>query len=100
MIHTTSAANAAIVVRSNPDGSVLRLQDVARVELGAETYSFISRYNGKPATGLAISLALLLAACAPAATVDRADATDTNSAACVEKRGCARSSPGPPSPRI
>jgi multidrug efflux pump len=46
-----------IIIRSNPDGSVLRLEDVARVELGAETYEFISRYNGKPATGVAISLA-------------------------------------------
>ncbi len=48
----------AIVVRSNADGSVLRLGDVARVELGAESYDFISRYNGKyPAAGVAISLA-------------------------------------------
>ncbi|HRO59619.1 MAG TPA: efflux RND transporter permease subunit [Burkholderiaceae bacterium] len=46
-----------IVVRSNPDGSALRLGDVARVELGAENYNFISRYNGQPATGVAISLA-------------------------------------------
>jgi len=46
-----------IVVRSNPDGSVLKLGDVARVELGAETYDFLSFYNGKPATGIAISLA-------------------------------------------
>ena len=46
-----------IVVRSNPDGSVLKLGDVARVELGAETYEFLSRYNGQPAAGLAISLA-------------------------------------------
>ncbi len=46
-----------IVVRANPDGSVLKLGDVARVELGAENYDFISRYNGKPATGIAISMA-------------------------------------------
>ncbi|MGB7479519.1 MAG: efflux RND transporter permease subunit [Burkholderiaceae bacterium] len=46
-----------IVVRSNTDGSVLTLGDIARVELGAENYDFISRYNGKPATGVAISLA-------------------------------------------
>ncbi len=45
-----------IVVRSNPDGSVLKLGDVARVELGAETYEFQSYYNGKPATGIAISM--------------------------------------------
>src|SRR5690606_28587985 len=47
----------SIVVRSNLDGSVLRLGDVARIELGAENYDFISRYNGQPATGMAISLA-------------------------------------------
>ena len=47
----------AIVVRSNTDGSVLRLGDVARVEIGAETYEFLTRYNGQPASGIAISLA-------------------------------------------
>ena len=46
-----------IVLRSNPDGSVLKLGDIARVELGAENYDFLSYYNGKPATGVAISLA-------------------------------------------
>ncbi|MFY1831873.1 efflux RND transporter permease subunit [Myxococcus fulvus] len=46
-----------IVLRGNSDGSVLRLGDVARVELGSEDYSVISRYNGKPATGIAVSLA-------------------------------------------
>lgn len=47
----------AIVVRSNADGSVLRLGDVASVELGSESYDFLSRFNGKPASGVAISLA-------------------------------------------
>jgi multidrug efflux pump len=46
-----------IIVRSNPDGSLLKLGDVARVELGAESYDFISRFNGQPASGMAISLA-------------------------------------------
>ncbi|SDZ80617.1 efflux RND transporter permease subunit [Microbulbifer marinus] len=46
-----------IVIRANEDGSVLRLGDIARVELGAENYEFISRYNRQPATGIAISLA-------------------------------------------
>ena len=36
---------------------MLQLGDVARVELGAENYDFISRYNGKPAAGIAVSLA-------------------------------------------
>lgn len=46
-----------IILRSNPDGSVLKLGDVARVEMGAENYEFITRYNGQPASGIAISLA-------------------------------------------
>jgi multidrug efflux pump len=46
-----------IVVRSNPDGSALRLGEVARVELGAESYEAITRFNGQPAVGMAISLA-------------------------------------------
>ncbi|WP_193164194.1 efflux RND transporter permease subunit [Microbulbifer hainanensis] len=46
-----------IVIRANPDGSVLRLGDIARVELGAESYENISRYNRQPATGIAITLA-------------------------------------------
>ncbi|RJG01061.1 efflux RND transporter permease subunit [Noviherbaspirillum sedimenti] len=46
-----------VVVRSNPDGSVLKLGDIARVEIGAENYEFLTHYNGKPATGIAISMA-------------------------------------------
>jgi hydrophobic/amphiphilic exporter-1 (mainly G- bacteria), HAE1 family len=38
-----------IAVRSEPDGSVVRLRDVARIELGAQTYSMNGRLNGKPA---------------------------------------------------
>ncbi len=43
-----------IIVRANPDGSVLRLRDVARIELAAQTYSLIARYNGSPAAVIAI----------------------------------------------
>ena len=43
-----------IVVRANPDGSTLRLKDVARIELGAQTYSFDARFNGVPAAALGI----------------------------------------------
>ncbi|MGE0582848.1 MAG: efflux RND transporter permease subunit [Steroidobacteraceae bacterium] len=46
-----------IVVRSNPDGAELKLGDIARVEMGSENYEFVTRYNGKPATGVAVSLA-------------------------------------------
>ena len=38
----------AIRLKTNQDGSVVRLGDVARVELGSETYGFNSRYNGHP----------------------------------------------------
>ncbi len=44
----------AIVVKSQ-NGAVTRLRDVARIELGAQTYSQVFRLNGKPAAGLAIS---------------------------------------------
>jgi HAE1 family hydrophobic/amphiphilic exporter-1 len=43
-----------IVVRANPDGSILRLKDVARMELGAQTYNMVGRYNGKPAAVVAL----------------------------------------------
>ncbi|MFV8782607.1 efflux RND transporter permease subunit [Microbulbifer sp. SA54] len=46
-----------VILRANADGSVLKLGDVARVELGAENYGNITRYNRLPATGVAISLA-------------------------------------------
>ncbi len=38
-----------IVVRANPDGSMLRVKDVGRIELGAQNYSINGRLNGKPA---------------------------------------------------
>jgi HAE1 family hydrophobic/amphiphilic exporter-1/multidrug efflux pump len=47
----------AIRLKSNPDGSVVRLRDVARVEIGAENYGFESQWNGKPASGIALYLA-------------------------------------------
>ena len=43
-----------IVVRANPDGSILRLKDVARMELGAQTYNLVGRFNGKPAAVVAL----------------------------------------------
>ena len=43
-----------IVVRENPDGSVVRLKDVARIELGAQVYSIAGRLNGRPAAVMAI----------------------------------------------
>jgi len=43
-----------IVVRLNPDGSTVRLRDLARIELGALTYTTLGRFNGKPATVLGV----------------------------------------------
>ncbi len=42
-----------IILRSNPDGSTLHLKDVARIELGAQTYNLTGRYNGRPSAILA-----------------------------------------------
>ena len=47
----------AVILKTNPDGSLVRLGDVARVELGAESYDSAANYNGKPASGIAIKLA-------------------------------------------
>lgn len=46
-----------IIVRVNPDGSQLRLADVARIELGSQSYNQVVRYKGRPAAGIAVSLA-------------------------------------------
>jgi hydrophobe/amphiphile efflux-1 (HAE1) family protein len=46
-----------IVLRTLTDGAQVKLRDVARIELGSESYNSVGRYNGKPAAGLAIKLA-------------------------------------------
>ena len=43
-----------IVLRANPDGSLVRLRDVARVELGSQTYAMTGSLNGKPSAVLAL----------------------------------------------
>ncbi|MEO5698819.1 MAG: efflux RND transporter permease subunit [Burkholderiaceae bacterium] len=45
-----------IVLRANPDGSTVRLRDVARIELGAQSYATSARLNGKPSTGIGVQL--------------------------------------------
>jgi len=45
-----------IIVRANPDGSTVRVRDVARVELGAQDYSIAARIDGQPASAIAIRL--------------------------------------------
>jgi hydrophobe/amphiphile efflux-1 (HAE1) family protein len=47
----------AIILKTASDGSVVRLGDVARVEVGGDTYSLMARLNGHPAAGIAIKLA-------------------------------------------
>jgi HAE1 family hydrophobic/amphiphilic exporter-1/multidrug efflux pump len=53
----TAEEFAAIRLKTEQDGSVVRLGDVARVELGAEVYGFSANFNGHPATAAALRLA-------------------------------------------
>ena len=45
-----------IILRANPDGSTVLLKDVAKVELGAESYNFSSRLNGQPSAAVGIQM--------------------------------------------
>src|SRR5258705_2389414 len=54
---TTPEQFGSIVLRANPDGSLLLVRDVARVELGAQNQDVESRVDGRPAVGLRINLA-------------------------------------------
>ena len=45
-----------IVLRANADGSTVKLKDVARIELGGQSYATSARLNGKPATGIGVQL--------------------------------------------
>jgi len=47
----------SILLRVQPDGSQVRLRDVARVEIGSENYNFTTLFNGRPAAGIGIRLA-------------------------------------------
>ncbi|MYM76046.1 efflux RND transporter permease subunit [Duganella sp. FT134W] len=46
-----------ILLKTSTSGATVHLRDVARMELGSETYNILARYNGKPASGMAIKLA-------------------------------------------
>ncbi len=59
---------AAIPLRVNPDGSIIRVRDVGRTELGTEAYDIEAFYNGKPSAAMAIRMA------AGANALDTADA--------------------------
>src|SRR6202021_769133 len=54
---TSAEAFGRVLLRGHTDGSQVRLRDVARIGLGAESYSIHTEYNGKPAAGLAGELA-------------------------------------------
>ena len=54
---TSAEEFSKILLKVNQDGSQVRLSDVAKVELGGESYDVIARYNGQPASGLGIKLA-------------------------------------------
>ncbi len=45
---------AAIPIRTNPDGSVVRIKDIGRTEMGTERSDIVANYNGKPAAAMAI----------------------------------------------
>jgi multidrug efflux pump len=53
---TTPEEFGQIILRANPDGSSVRLSDVARVEVGAENYNFGTRINAKAGAGIGIQL--------------------------------------------
>ncbi|WP_039056182.1 multidrug efflux RND transporter permease subunit AcrB [Enterobacter sp. Bisph1] len=54
---TSAEEFSKILLKVNADGSQVRLRDVAKVELGGESYDVIARFNGQPAAGLGIKLA-------------------------------------------
>lgn len=55
---TTVADFEHIILKVEKDGSTVRLSDVARVEIGQESYGGSSRYNGLPSSGFAVNLAI------------------------------------------
>ena len=65
----TVEAFGKVVLRANADGSTVRLRDVARIELGAQTYATSARLNGKPSTGIGVQLSPTGNALATAAAV-------------------------------
>jgi HAE1 family hydrophobic/amphiphilic exporter-1/multidrug efflux pump len=62
---TTPQQFRDIILRTNADGSNIRMSDVARVEMGSENYNFQPTYNNRPASGFAIKLAPARTPCKP-----------------------------------
>ena len=46
-----------LLIKTTPEGGSVRLEDIGRIEMGAEDYSFVSKFNGMPASGFGVSLA-------------------------------------------
>ena len=67
---TSADEFGAIVLRANPDGSTVRLRDVARIEIGGMGYQFTTRLNGKPSAGLSVLLSPTGNALATASAVE------------------------------
>jgi multidrug efflux pump len=63
-----------IVLRTNPDGSTVKLRDVAKTDIGTENYDILARYKGKPVAAMALRLA------AGANALDTADRVKTKMA--------------------
>lgn len=55
---TTVSDFEHIILKVEKDGSTVRLSDVARIEIGQESYGGSSRYNGQPSSGFAVNLAI------------------------------------------
>ena len=53
---SSTAQFGDIVLRANADGSTVKLKDVARIELGGQSYATSARLNGKPSTGIGVQL--------------------------------------------
>src|SRR5712672_2236407 len=60
----------SIILRANPDGSTVRLRDVARIEIGGMGYQFTTRLNGQPTAGLSVLLSPTGNALATASAVE------------------------------
>jgi multidrug efflux pump len=69
----------AILLRVNPNGSQVRVRDVARIDLGGENYTYDTKFNGAPSAGMGIQLATGANALATAKAVrDRLDQLSAN----------------------
>lgn len=66
---TSAEEFGQIILRANADGSMVRLRDVARIELGAEGYAFDARSNGKPSVAIGVQLSATANAMATAEAI-------------------------------